>query len=235
MRATAVIPVKRFGSAKTRLDGVLDRGARARIAEAMLDDVLGAVVRAERIERIVAVTGERRAERVALERAKRATTPIEVLRDPTDVGHSAAATLGALRASALGAACVAMLPGDCPLIDPAELDSALARMEPGRVAIVPDRHGTGTNALLLCPPDAIGPAFGEHSRQRHERLGRAAGRRTAVESIASLALDLDTPDDLTALRDALAADPSAAPRTAEACREIGGSPPGPARRAGARA
>lgn len=227
-----VIPVKRFKSAKRRLDrapegepggapeGGLDRRARIRVAGAMVDDVLEALGRAASLERIVVVTGERRAERLALERAKRTTTPIEVLRDPSDRGHSEAATLGTLRALALGAQCVALLPGDCPLLDADELDGALARMAPGRVAIIPDRHGSGTNGLLLSPPRAIAPAFGEGSRERHERLARAAGHEVAVEPLASLGLDLDTPQDLVAMGVELERRPERAPRTAAALREL---------------
>ncbi len=77
----------------------------------------------ERVERVILVTGEGRAEKIAMERAKRSTTPIEVLREPTDHGHSEAATLGIIRAKALGAECAALLPGDCPLLDPTELDA----------------------------------------------------------------------------------------------------------------
>ena len=41
------------------------------------------------------------------------------------------------------------MPGDTPLVQPADLDALLARCERDGigVAIVPDRHGTGTNAL----------------------------------------------------------------------------------------
>ena len=67
------------------------------------------------------------------------------------------------------------------------------------VAIVPDRHGEGTNALVLTPPTAIRPAFGEGSRARHVAAAREAGIPFAVEELASLALDLDTPADLVAL------------------------------------
>src|SRR5688572_26145625 len=109
----------------------------------MLTDVLAAVCEAESIERVVVVTGEGRAERIAMERAKRATTPIEVLQDPADRGHSEAATLGIIRALAHGAVCSALLPGDCPLLDAAELDGALERMASGTVAVIPDRHGSG--------------------------------------------------------------------------------------------
>jgi 2-phospho-L-lactate guanylyltransferase len=216
VRATAILPVKRFGAAKQRLLDTLDRRQRAALVRAMLGDVLTAVSAAELVERLIVVTGERRAERIALRHAQRTATVLEVLRDPKDTGHSEAATLGIVRAKALDAQCVVILPGDCPLLDPAELDDALESMRPGRVAVVPDRHGTGTNALLLSPPDAIGPAFGPGSRDRHADRAARAGFEMAIEELSSLALDLDTPADLEALSEILEASPERAAGTAGA-------------------
>jgi 2-phospho-L-lactate guanylyltransferase len=214
MRATAIIPVKRFGQAKQRLLEALDRPRRAALVKAMLTDVLAATSEAELVERVVLVTGERRAERVALRHAQRTETPLEVLRDPQDAGHPEAATLGIVRAKALGAECVALLPGDCPLLDPTELDGALERMTDTAVLVVPDRHGTGTNALLLSPPDAIGPAFGPGSCARHADLARRLGHRPAIEPLQSLGLDVDTPGDLAAMAEVLERRPERAPATA---------------------
>jgi 2-phospho-L-lactate guanylyltransferase len=211
VKATAIIPVKRFGHAKRRLLEALDRPQRAAVIKAMLADVLAAAERAELVERVIVVTGEGRAERLALRHAQRASTPLEVLRDPDDRGHSEAATLGIIRALSLGAQASALLPGDCPLLDPAELDAALERLGPGMVTVVSDRHGTGTNALLLCPADAIGPAFGEGSAARHADRVERAGYRLALEPLESLALDLDTPDDLRALAATLGARPPLRP------------------------
>ena len=46
----------------------------------------------------------------------------------------------------------------------------------------------------------------------------------AVERLDSLALDLDTPDDLAALTSALAARPERAPATAAALERLGATP-----------
>jgi 2-phospho-L-lactate/phosphoenolpyruvate guanylyltransferase len=221
VNATAIVPVKRFGAAKQRLLGKLDRPQRAAIVKAMLADVLAAVGRSTRVERIVVITGEGRAERIALRASHRLATSLEVLRDPVDAGHSEAATLGIVRARALGAECVALLPGDCPLLDPVELDAAIGRMRIGRVAVVPDRHGTGTNGLIMAPPDAIGPAFGPGSCERH--LGRAerGGRHGEIEDLPSLALDVDAPEDLDALAAVLATGRDRAPATASELERLG--------------
>jgi 2-phospho-L-lactate guanylyltransferase len=220
MKATVVLPVKRFSEAKRRLADSVDQRGRALLLGAMLEDVLQAVDKAAAVERVVVVTGEKRAERVAMRCAQRLTTPIEVLRDPSDEGHSEAATLGIIRARALGAGCAALLPGDCPLLDPAELDAALGRAAEGRVGVIPDRHGEGTNGLVLAPPDAIGPAFGPGSRSRHLERAEARGLLGEVDEVPSLGLDLDTPDDLAELREVLGRDPAAAPRTAAALADL---------------
>ena len=221
MNATAILPVKRFARAKTRLlSDAIGPPERAALLRAMLGDVLRAVMEVASVERVIVVTGERRAERIALRIAREARSQLEVLQDPADPGHSEAATLGIVRAKALGADCVALLPGDCPLLAPAELEAALERMERGVVAVVPDRHGTGTNGLLMSPPDAIGPAFGPDSSDRHVDRAARAGWRPVLEELPSLALDLDTADDLEALRARLAEDPGAAPETAKALAEL---------------
>lgn len=212
MRATAVLPIKRFGAAKTRLSDALSPTARADLAAAMLADVLAALGRCERIERILVISGEPRAAAAAAA----AAGVVELIDDPTDAGHSEAALLGVAAALAAGAGCAALLPGDCPLLSPAELDAALADLSPGTAGVIPDRHGAGTNGLLLAPPDAITPAFGPGSRERHLGLARAVGVGAQVVEIPSLALDLDTAEDLRELTRAVRAEPADAPATARA-------------------
>jgi 2-phospho-L-lactate guanylyltransferase len=61
--------------------------------------------------------------------------------------------------------------------------------------MVPDRHGRGTNALLLAPPDVIDVRFGGDSRAAHAGAAAAAGA-SLIELGGELALDLDTAEDL---------------------------------------
>ena len=69
------------------------------------------------------------------------------------------------------------------------------------VVILADRHGTGTNGLLLTPPTAIPPSFGMGSRERHAELAHHRGMPWTVEEIPAFAYDVDTADDLAAVRD----------------------------------
>ena len=120
-------------------------------------------------------------------------------------GHSEAAALGIAHAIEMGAKRALLVPGDCPMLDPRELDALIAHPAPPHSAlIIPDRHGTGTNALLLTPPDVISPSFGPGSCARHLEIAKTHGAVAEVVEVASLALDVDTPEDLVALREALA-------------------------------
>jgi 2-phospho-L-lactate/phosphoenolpyruvate guanylyltransferase len=210
VKATAVLPVKRFVEAKRRLATGIDDERREAVVAAMLDDVLEAIGEARSIERPIVVSDEPRAASDA------SAAGAEVVPDPGEGGHSGAALAGIAHAERLGAECVVLLPGDCPLLEPRELDRLLTGVPATYVAIVTDRHGTGTNALVLAPPRAIRPAFGEGSRARHVEAARDAGVPFAVEELASLALDLDTPADVVALTRELAAGRGRAKRTAKA-------------------
>lgn len=193
MSATlAVLPVKGFGRAKQRLRAAVPDGPRAGLAEAMAGDVLAALGEVAGLDGVIVVTAEPAAAALASEAGA------EVVHDPVEAGQSAAAELGIARACARGAARVLLVPGDCPALDPADVEDLLAAVE--AVVVVPDRHGTGTNALLLRPPRAIAPSFGPGSRDRHVAAARAAGASCRVCELPTLGLDADTPDDLAALR-----------------------------------
>jgi 2-phospho-L-lactate/phosphoenolpyruvate guanylyltransferase len=209
----AILPVKRLASAKQRLAGSVTDPFRSRLARAMVSDVLSALSRTSSIDHVIVVTAE-----PAIASDARAHGAF-VLADRDEVGQSAAVAIGLDRAMSDGCERALCVPGDCPALEPDELDRLLAhtrRRDGGarpEVVIVPDRHGTGTNGLLLSPPDAIEPSFGPGSCARHRALARAAGAHCRLEHPPSLLLDVDTGEDLSALRAALAGARASAVRT----------------------
>jgi 2-phospho-L-lactate guanylyltransferase len=208
VRTAAVLPVKSFARAKQRLGEAVGASEREELAAAMVSDVLSALGAVEALDDIVVVTAEPLATRAA-ERAGAV-----VVDDPEEAGQSAAAERGIDAALVRGAGRVLLVPGDCPALDPRDISRLLSRPEqPPYAVIVPDRHGSGTNALLLAPPGVVGPSFGAGSFARHAARARAAGATVKVCELPSLALDVDTPDDLAALRAALERRPDGAART----------------------
>jgi 2-phospho-L-lactate guanylyltransferase len=204
--------VKSFGAAKQRLAQALGAGARQALAQAMFTDVLRTLRRVPGVDEIAVITADPVAEAAAT--AER----VRVLFDSAQAGQSEAALIGIRHALAAGYDRALLVPGDTPLVQPGDL-AALLEVT-GAVAIVPDRHGAGTNALLLSPPDAIEPSFGPDSLARHVAAAAAAGLEPRVEAVETLALDVDTPDDLAALVAELGVRRGHAPSTRGALRQL---------------
>jgi 2-phospho-L-lactate guanylyltransferase len=191
VKTIGILPVKSFAAAKTRL--AADLGVpQPEVAEEMAAGVLGELC-ASALDAVVVVTRERAVEDLAKEHGA------ELVEEDELRGHSAAAMLGIRRALELGADRVLLAAGDCPLLTAADVDALLARHAGPGVVILTDRHGTGTNGLLLNPPTAIPPSFGMGSRERHAELAHRAGARWVVEEIPAFAFDVDTADDLAAV------------------------------------
>jgi 2-phospho-L-lactate/phosphoenolpyruvate guanylyltransferase len=201
----AILPVKRFERAKQRLGGALSDGSRWALAEAMVTDVLVALRRAKTVDHVLVVTCEPRAESIAI------GWGADVVADPQERSHSDAATIGIREAVERGATRVLLVPGDCPSLDAREVDELLA--VGAGVVVVPDRHGTGTNALVLDPPGAIAPGFGPGSCERHVERAQEADVHVEIQHTPSLMLDVDTGEDLEALQEALAASTGGAAHT----------------------
>lgn len=216
MRTLAVVPIKSFGASKTRLAGALGNGSRQLLAQAMFADVLAALRRMTELDGIAVVTDDHEVE--ALLRGER----VILLEDTERAGQSAAARIGIEHAVEEGYRRVLLVPGDTPLADPPALDRLLhsSRTEKLAVTIVPDRHGAGTNALVLTPPHVMEPRFGTASLERHVEAADAAGLDHRVEEVPSLMHDVDTPEDLTALADVLERSRGVAPRTRGALRQF---------------
>ena len=212
VRTLAILPVKSFGAAKQRLSGSLGAASRQALAQAMFIDVLIALRRVPGLEEVVVVTADHIAEAVATSRHMR------VLADTAQAGQSEAALIGIRHAVAERWERVLLVPGDTPLVQPDELGALIAGAS--GVTIVPDRHGTGTNALVLAPPDAIEPSFGEGSFARHLAAAERSGLPHSVEEVPTLALDVDTPDDLAQLASELEHRRGQAPLTRGALHQI---------------
>lgn len=213
MQTFAILPVKTFANAKQRLDGGLEMGARRLIAQAMYSDVLIALRRASRVDQILVITADDQAAQIA------GGYGASVLMDH-ERGHNAAAAVGVLAACRANAGRALLVPGDCPLLEPAEVDALIAADPAPGAVIVPDRHGTGTNALLLMPPDSLEPSFGPDSAARHKANAERDGVAAELVEVPSLALDIDTPEDLALLHSALDSIHGGAAHTRGALRQL---------------
>ena len=195
-RLVAIVPVHALEGAKSRLGETLDAEERQALVLQLLDRSVRAAEAVEAIELVVVVSPDPAVLRAA---SAAGATPVRQVGTGLNEGLGAATRW----AEADGATAVMVLAGDLPAISIETIGSvvraaaAAIRATPDRplVAIVADRHGRGTNVLLVSPPDGIPFAFGPASRAAHLAAAETAGA-TVVALDGPLTLDLDLPDDL---------------------------------------
>ncbi len=188
----AVVPVNDLERAKQRLAGALDPAARRSLSLAMLADVLDALDATPGLDGAAMVSRDADVEELARRRGLRVIPE-------TGAGLNAAVAQVGNVLSAEGCARLLVMPADLPLAAPEEIAQILAApAEAPGLALVPDRHGVGTNALACSPPNAIAPSFGAGSFARHLEAARDAGIPATVLRLPGLGLDIDTPEDLRA-------------------------------------
>jgi 2-phospho-L-lactate/phosphoenolpyruvate guanylyltransferase len=189
-RVVAIVPVGSIEGAKSRLGAVLDAEERRDLALRLADNTIRAAVETPHIGETLVVTPDDEVRELALRAGAR---PLRQRSGSLNDGLRQARD----EAVAGGATAVLILPIDIPHVSPKLLAPIVDLALGGGplVAVVPDRHGRGTNALLLSPPDVIEFCFGGDSKVAHVGAARAAGARVEVLD-GPLALDIDTPEDL---------------------------------------
>jgi 2-phospho-L-lactate/phosphoenolpyruvate guanylyltransferase len=192
MKVFAVVPVKDLWGTKSRLKPVLNPGARAGLTVYMMGRVIAALSGAG-IEHVCVVSPDR----VVLSQAReRGATPL--LQESR--GLNPALEEGRRRAMEEGASSLLVLPADLPLIEADDVRALLEETDDQQpspsVVISPDGARSGTNALLIRPPDALPFAFGPGSFEAHLSSARERGLEVRVREISHLAFDIDTVDDL---------------------------------------
>ena len=189
MKPLLVCPLKEFALAKQRLAGLFTASERAALARALATDGLERLATVGAPLLVVCADGDARV---------RATTMGVPVLETSAQGQSGAVRAGLEAAISAGHRAAATVALDIPGLDPLEVRALLEADEAPGVAAVSDRHGRGTNALRLSPPDAIALHFGPDSLEQHRREAAARGCGFEVLPLPSLALDLDTPDDVAA-------------------------------------
>jgi 2-phospho-L-lactate guanylyltransferase len=184
-----LVPIKRLDVCKQRLSGILDAGQRRSLMLALLEDALAQAFLAERATGVSVVTDDPLAAAVA--NACGAPSASDGgLEWNAGLQHA----LGLLRPAAEG---VLFLSADLPTVVAADID-AMIEACPARGVAIGRAHDEGTNALALRPSGVIVPAFGSpRSSLVHAALARTAGVESVLVDRPGLALDLDTPDDVT--------------------------------------
>jgi 2-phospho-L-lactate guanylyltransferase len=187
-----VVPVKDLRGTKSRLAPVLNPAARAGLTLYMMGRVVSRALEAG-----VDAVGVVSPDPIVLDEAlRRGATPLV----QKSRGLNPALEEGRSWATENGASALLVLPADLPLIEAEDVRAVLAEAAGGApVVISPDGARSGTNALLLRPPDVLPFLFGPDSFEAHLRAARDAGARVCENQ--HLSFDLDTAGDLAKYRE----------------------------------
>ncbi|MDW8300541.1 MAG: 2-phospho-L-lactate guanylyltransferase [Anaerolineae bacterium] len=191
MTIWAIVPVKPFVRAKSRLASVLTPEQREALAERMLRHGLATLSSVPAITGIMVISRDTKV--LAIAREYGAQTVQESGAPELNAALMRATELARLR----GATSVLVLPADLPIYTAQDIEEVL---QLGRysqtVVLVPDRSEDGTNAMLINPPALIPYSFGAGSFQRHCELAKQHGATLKIHRSERLSVDIDTPSDL---------------------------------------
>ena len=188
----ALLPVKSPKNAKQRLAGFLTPEERERLAWAMYEEVLNKLCTVQGLDCVAVATADPEVASLAQSRG------VEVFREQAQHSHSRSADAASARAKEMGATAVILLPIDVPLITREEIESLIHAADHG-VVVVPSGDGTGTNALVRNPPDAIQACFGPGSFRKHCDQADSQGIPLKILRPPGILFDIDTPEDIAEL------------------------------------
>lgn len=193
---TVLLPVKEFHRSKLRLAGFLSPLERALLARAMFDDVWDilreAVGKKQGLGQLLVVS----AEPYVIARCREEGVPFLEEAEPSS--HSESVRRATQWVMSRGATSLLSVPIDTPAMTVEEIRALAALARRYSVVIVPSADGSGTNALLRTPPDAIEPRFGPDSCRLHIEEAEANGLDWLVYRSPGLLADMDTPEDIEA-------------------------------------
>ena len=189
MKIAAIIPVKTFSKAKTRLNLSLDQ--KLELCQIMLEEVVGTIFNSKKIDKIVVVSKD--------EEAFKLTKKFNVIdifdNEESGVNHAVSLADNYLEQNEYDASIV--FPQDIPFLKEADIENLLKYQKfPKSALIVPSRRFDGTNALLRTPVNLMETHYDEDSYKIHLEVGKSLTSNTSLVLLRRIMMDVDNPEDL---------------------------------------
>ena len=188
MKTSAIIPVKTFSNAKTRLE--LNEEKKIDICKLMLEEVLQTLSISNHIDKIVIVSKDEEALKIS-----KKFGAIQIRDNETGVNNAVILADEFLKKNDFDASLV--IPQDIPFIKIQDIDFLMKFQHPPRFTlIVPSRRFDGTNALVRMPVDIMKPHYDENSYKIHLTTGKSQTLKTSLVFVKRIMMDIDNMDDL---------------------------------------
>jgi len=188
LKTVAIIPVKSFSKAKTRL--TLSSEKTIDICKLMLNEVLQTVSSASKIDNIIIVSRDESVFNIG-----KKFGVIEVF-DESESGVNNAISLADDYISDSEFETSVILPQDIPFFNSSDIDNLFSFFQKNSVIIVPSRHFNGTNSLVRNPTKIMTTRYDEGTYKSHIEQAKSNNIDFSLLLIRRLMLDVDTQNDI---------------------------------------
>ena len=189
MKTVAIIPVKSFSKAKTRL--TISPEKTANVCKLMLGEVLQTISTSKKIDNTIIVSHDQSAFDIG-----KKFGVIEVF-DELESGVNNAITLADEYISDSEFDTSIILPQDIPFFNSSDLDNLFSFFQrKNSVVIVPSRQFNGTNSLIRNPSRIITTRYDEGTYKSHLDEAKCNNIDFSLVLIRRLMLDIDRPIDI---------------------------------------
>lgn len=189
MKIAAIIPVKSFSKAKTRLN--LSSTQRDAICRIMLEEVIKTISDTKTIDKIIVVSKDEGAFKIC----KKFNVKEIFDHDESGVNHAVSLADNYLENGEYSASIV--FPQDIPFMESEDIENLIQfKKSPQSVLVVPSRRFDGTNALLRMPVNLMKTHYDEDSYKIHLEVGKSLTSNTSLLFLRRIMLDIDNQDDL---------------------------------------
>jgi 2-phospho-L-lactate guanylyltransferase len=189
LKIAAIIPVKTFSNAKTRLQ--LPSEKVEELCKIMLEEILQVLSTSSKIEKIILITKEQK----AIEMGKKFNT-ITII-DEKEEGVNQAVSLADKYLLENNFIASVVFPQDIPYIKTEDVDFILKhQLHPNFAIIVPSRKFDGTNALVRMPVDLMKTHYDDNSYRNHMLTAKKHTMNVAMVFVKRVMLDVDSQEDL---------------------------------------
>lgn len=188
----AVIPLKPFSKAKSRLAHALSPEQRQQLAERCFRHVLSVAQNAPQVVGTLVISRDTKALAIAREYGAKTVHETGATSDLNSALTVATGVVNSWKGKG-----ILILPADLPMVTRDDLaDMVMLGREMYSVVIATDHNEDGTNAMLIRPPGLFEYGYGAGSFRRHLTRAQVAGAHVHVYRSERLALDIDVPADL---------------------------------------
>ena len=188
MKTYAIIPVKSFSKAKTRLN--IPQVKRELLCKEMLEEVLRTLSKCKSIDDIVIVSKDDAAIKLG-----KSFGAIQIFDD--DLGVNQAVHLADQYLSDLECNCSVIFPQDIPMMESSDVDSLLGFLKSkNSVILVPSRQFNGTNALVRYYVSSMKTQYDKGSYSHQINAAKSVTQNISLALIRRMMLDIDDEFDL---------------------------------------